>query len=144
NLRSYERELESSSIYARAVRPWVQFLWFTLLRYPGEKALVGRDSWLFYKLDVRYLVEPNRFDEPVRAILNFRDQLARHRIRLMVLPVPGKPSVYSDKLTSRAAGFHSPTQELIPLLRKVGVETLDLFTDLPRDSSGAPLFLERD
>src|SRR5262249_9521292 len=49
NLRAYERNLEDASIVARALRPWFQYAQFAWLRDGGEKALVGRDGWLFYK-----------------------------------------------------------------------------------------------
>src|SRR2546422_11667170 len=52
NLRTFEKELENSSLYSRALRPWVQLFWFATLRNPGDKAVVGRDGWLFYKPDV--------------------------------------------------------------------------------------------
>ena len=49
DLRAYERGLEDASVVARALRPWVQFAQFQWLRDGGEKALVGREGWLFYK-----------------------------------------------------------------------------------------------
>ena len=57
NFRSFERSLESASWYATAIRPWMQTFWFMTLRNPGEKAIAGADGWLFYKPDVRYLIE---------------------------------------------------------------------------------------
>ena len=58
NLRSLESDLESSSWFPQALRPWWQRLRFALLGDLGEKAVLGRDGWLFYAPDVRYLVEP--------------------------------------------------------------------------------------
>jgi hypothetical protein len=57
-LRNYEKDLERSSIYAEGLRPWMQYLTYLVLRSPGEKAILGRDGWLFYKPDVQYLVDP--------------------------------------------------------------------------------------
>src|SRR5258708_20874291 len=81
NLRAFEQELESESVFAKAVRPWIQYGWFRVFGYPGEKALAGRDGWLFYRPDVQYLVEAETSDSkavehPITAILHFRDQLA--------------------------------------------------------------------
>ena len=86
----------------------MQYLCFKLLKEPGEKVLLGRDGWLFYKPDVRYLVERYQTgspaeDDPFSAILAFRDQLALRGIHLMVIPIPGKPSIYPDRLTRRVA-----------------------------------------
>jgi SGNH hydrolase-like domain, acetyltransferase AlgX len=137
-LRSLESELESSSWFPQALRPWWQRLRFALLADLGEKAVLGRDGWLFYAPDVRYLVEPlshatshAKNGDPLSAIITFRDQLLRRGIRLLVVPVPVKPSVYPDKLTRRAAPggepFSSPTVALISRLREAGVEVSNLF-----------------
>jgi hypothetical protein len=134
NLRGYEKDLESASIIATAVRPWVQYTQFVLFRDAGGEVLLGRDGWLFYKPDVSYLIEvpvsraatsKDAFD----TILDFRDQLAARGIRLMVVPAPGKPSLYGDMLTSRVHGqpIVSPTGDLIVRLRSAGVEVVDLF-----------------
>jgi hypothetical protein len=139
NLRAYERHVEDSSWFSRKLRPWMQYFWFETLSNPGDKAILGNDGWLFYKPDVRYLVEPYPPDEtrswpdedPISAILGFQEQLSRRGIRLMVIPMPGKPSVYPDKLTRRVAlkreSFPSHTLDLIARLRKRGVEVVDLF-----------------
>ena len=122
--RSLESDLESSSWFPQALRPWWQRLRFALLADLGEKAVLGRDGWLFYAPDVRYLVEPlppatshAKNDDPFSAIIAFRDQLSRKGIRLLVVPMPVKPSVYPDKLTRRVApggqSFSSHTLELI-------------------------------
>lgn len=139
HLRAFERALEDSAIYSKKLRPLFQYLWFKVLNDAGEKVVVGQDGWLFYKPDVRYLVE---FDSekaadhsdketPFSAIISFRDQLARRGIQLMVLPTPAKPSIYPDKLTRRpmAASWSAecPAQQLIYRLREAGVETINLF-----------------
>ncbi len=146
NLRSFERDLERASVVASAVRPWMQYVWFGLLHDPGEKAIVGRDGWLFYKPDVRYLVEPGA--PPVRAIVRFRDQLAELGIRLLVVPVPGKPSVYPDRLTGRASSEDVPmpshTRELLNQLRAANVETMDLLDPLAHGHSAGYSYLRRD
>jgi hypothetical protein len=145
NLRAFEKDLERSSVYSQQVRPWMQYLTYVALRNPGEKAILGRDGWLFYKPDVQYLVEqrPKGSEDPVTAILAFREELARRGIRLIVIPMPGKPSVYPEKLTRRN-GFRSPTRDWIARLRAAGVETLDLFAIFAAKSPEGPYYLSRD
>jgi SGNH hydrolase-like domain, acetyltransferase AlgX len=133
NLRAFERRLEDSSLAARAARPWMQLAWFTGFQNAGETVIVGRDGWLFYRPDMRYLVEPPPPADPLQAILAFRDQLAARGIRLMVLAVPGKPSIYPEELTSRVDGtrlFRSPTLDLLASLHRAGIEAPDLFHEL--------------
>jgi hypothetical protein len=156
NLRSYERELDDASLFAKASRPWVQYAWFKVFRYAGEKVVVGRDGWLFYKPDLDYLIQPSASgrdsaEDPIPTILDFRDQLAARGIRLMVIPLPGKPTIYADKLPHRGNGvLRSHTQDLASRLRQAGVETLDLlemFANSGRnqsDGSSEALYLHRD
>ncbi len=80
---------------------------------------MGREGWLFYRPDVRCLVEPDRpdirregtlvgippqgtyQDSVVRAIVHFRDQLKERGIEVLVMPVPGKPSIYPKSCGER-------------------------------------------
>ena len=110
NLRAFEDELEEVSWFARTLRPPTQYARLRVLGDAGSKAFVGRDDWWFFHQDVRYLVEPlgaTRGGVPtkrevVSATVSFRDQLAARGIRLLVVPAPGKPSVYPEMLTQRA------------------------------------------
>lgn len=163
NLRAYEKELEDSSFLAKSVRPLVQYVWHKVFRYAGEKVIVGRESWLFFRQDVDYLIgrtdsvapvaktaaqhDAPAPEDPLAAIVDFRDQLARRGIQLMVMPVPGKPAIYPDKVTSRFTGsIDSPTLRLISRLRKEGVEVIDLFGFMAQErrSARAPLYLRFD
>ena len=166
NLREYERTLEEKSVFQQNARPVMQQLLFASLRDTGARAILGRDDWLFFRPDLRYVVEPDRLEtdtgssawaqpsDPVtrragvvRAIAHFRDQLAERGIQLLVVPVPGKPSIYSDKLTSRATGreVDSPTRELIRDLQANGVATVDLFSVFHEARrQNATLYLARD
>ncbi|MDA2926443.1 hypothetical protein MYX78_04295 [Acidobacteria bacterium AH-259-G07] len=151
NLRGFESEVEDSSWFAQFLRLWMQYLRFELLWDLGEKVLLGRDGWLFYRPDVQYLVEPYRLsethhaagDDPFSAITTFRDQLSRRGIRLMIVPIPGKASIYPDKLTRRAAApdrsISSHTLELISRLKKAGVEVIDLFEPFRRLREKQPM-----
>jgi stage V sporulation protein SpoVS len=185
NLRAYERTLEDKSWFRQLVRPPVQRGMLTLLGDAGPSGLLGRDGWAFYKPDVRYLVEPDApraaagaagaagaaegsaWVQPgeaavthgqavAAAIAHFRDQLAERGIRLLVVPVPGKPSIYPDRLTRRtpAAGtqqpaeFRTPTADLLEALARRDVATVDLLTVFRQARRGelpdGELYLARD
>lgn len=154
NLRAFERDTERASVVATLVRPWVQSLRFVLLRDPGEKTTLGSGGWLFYKPDVQYLIEPFRFDassattNPITAIVRFRDQLASHGIQLLVIPVPGKPSIYPELLAlhplSGGGLRQTHTRELLERLRREGVETVDLLEPLLRWHLQGAGYLKRD
>ena len=163
NLREFETTLEDKSWFQRTLRREMQSFLFKALQDTGSKGMMGRNGWVFYRPGVRYLVEPNRLelderdsawvrspgdttrrDSVVQAIVRFRDQLSERGIRLLVVPVPGKASVYPDMLTRRAADrqgeFRSPTLELIEQLGIQEVDTVDLFGLFRRARKGKPLF----
>lgn len=162
NLRAYERRLEGANWAALASRPWMQFAQFEWLKYGGTKAVVGREGWYFYKPGLNYvLARPGRTpaggatNDPVTAIVDFRDRLAARGIRLVVMPVPNKESVYPDRLTPRAGPLRrvlAPrTRDVLDRLRGAKVEVIDLFEAFARareaaggDSPVAPLYLAQD
>jgi hypothetical protein len=144
NLRVFENELKESSWLNQMLRPRMQCLNFFMLNDPGDKGLVGREGWYFYKPGVRYLVEPYPSGAGVAsAIISFRDQLAKRDIRLLVVPVPGKASVYPGRLAARATGkgeqIHANTRRLIEELRASDVEVVDVFETLRQERSSASL-----
>ena len=174
NLRQIEHTLEEKSWFQRKLRPVVQGILFATLRETGAKGVVGRDQWVFYRPDLRYLVESKRreagtgdsegippsddrtpWDSVERAVLRFRDQLQERGIALVVVPVPGKPAVYPDQVTQREVGkrqpFESPTLELLRALQRNGVATVDLFaafstarSEAARTGTDGPLYLTQD
>jgi hypothetical protein len=138
NLRNYERNMEGANWLARFTRPWMQFAQFQQLKDGGEKVAIGRQEWYFFKPGVKYMLareesvkETNSTNDPIAAIVDFRDQLAARGIRLMVMPVPNKESIYPDRLTSRAESFRGVmaprTENLFRKLRAANVEVIDLF-----------------
>lgn len=162
SLRSFECDLEDQSVVTRVVRPPTQYLRYRIFGDTGEQALVGRHHWWFYRPDVRFLTERCP-DQPaartgpgpaVSAIVGFRDQLAARGIHLLVLPMPGKPSIYPDMITRRAAPCdprcHEYTRRLCEDLTAAGVEVTDLFHVFARargeadPSDSAGLYLTRD
>lgn len=161
NLRAYERRLETANWAARASRPWIQFAQFEWLKDGGGKAVIGSGGWYFYKPGLNYLLaRPERAmavgatNDPLAAIVDFRDQLAARGMRLVVMPVPNKESVYPDRLTPRAKslrGVLAPrTQDLLDRLRAANVDFIDLFQAFgqARQPTGAatqaPLYLAQD
>jgi hypothetical protein len=174
NLRQYEETLEEKSWFQQTLRPRAQRLLFHALRDTGAKALLGRESWLFYRPDVRYLIERarrdpissdspwlasardrSRRDHQLDVIVHYRDQLKARGIELLVVPVPGKPAVYPDQLAqrllSRPETVESPTRTFLARLAERGVTAVDLFTPFQAyrrqhadQSHAAPLYLAQD
>ena len=111
----WEKQLEEES-FLRDIFP-APFQWsLTALMGTGnEKAIMGKEGWLFYRNDVDYLAnkgflqreilklrEQNEAvnSNPIDAIIDFRNQLAKMGIELIVLPTPNKAMVMPEKLSS--------------------------------------------
>jgi hypothetical protein len=137
NLHAYERSLEETSPVINQLRPRMQYAQWRLLGEAGEKAVRGRHGWLFYRPSLRYAIEPqtgaprSADADPLPAIRSFRDQLQARGIRLLVVPVPNKESVYPEELSRRAedAGviISERTHLLLDQLEQCGVEYVNLF-----------------
>lgn len=153
-LRRTEKRLEENSWMFRTARPWAQWALFEILGQAGHDIVVGKDGWLFYRPGLRYLIEPlpaksvaGAPNDPVQAIVSFRDQLAAHDIRLLVVPIPVKASLQPGQLSNRAAGRTTDISRhslaLAQDLRDAGVEVLDLRPTLA-GQNGESLYLKTD
>ncbi|MCA9413718.1 MAG: hypothetical protein KC944_21050 [Candidatus Omnitrophica bacterium] len=162
NLRNYEENLEEGSWLVQNLRPVMQVLRFAVLGDLGKKAVAGREGWLFYDLGIQYLTERSQPvrpgestpDEVVEAIVSFRDRLAERGIHLLVVPAPGKASVYPEMLTARALNLDHPvnvrTLQLLEQLENEAIELVNLFdlyqSEKNKDSISGPnnLYLIQD
>ena len=124
NLKSHEETLEDESFISKWLLPRAQRL-LVRIGVGNEQVYLGRRDangkpWLFYRPDVDYLsskgfldpglqrvraragdassaaVQPN----PVRAIVDFKNQLEARNIQLIVMPMPVKPSIQPEKLSA--------------------------------------------
>ncbi len=136
NFRAFEKDLQDNCWLTKRLRPWMQYAQFIFFRELGDKAIVGRSGWLFYKTDIQYIIEPmpetnSSQGDIFPAIVSFHDQLAKRGIKLLLVPVPDKASVYPDMLASRASLIEHPvnskTLGIIWRLQQAGVEVVDLF-----------------
>jgi len=137
----------------------------------GTIAVKGSDGWLFLARELRHvgvgrfwgqdaakvsLASKPEWADPVPAIVDFKAQLDRAGIQLLLVPVPAKAFAYPDKVSDAAgAGGASPPprldvhhQAFYELLREKGVNVLDL---LPAclaarrdDAVAGPVYCERD
>ena len=155
NLRAAEHAIESGSAVARAVRPWVQAARFLGLGDAGEKVLRGRDGWLFHRPGAGYLTQrpsagESTAEDALAAVRGFRAALAARGIRLIVVPVPNKESVYPDRAGRGGrppAGMLAPeTVAFLAGCRRAGIRVVDLFAEFSsaRAAGTQDLYLATD
>ncbi|MBK9577132.1 MAG: hypothetical protein IPK50_04480 [Fibrobacterota bacterium] len=167
NLHGWDAEARDRSIFGSAIRPKLLQMQYDLFGNAGAKAVVGKDGWLFYRPDVEFLVRPRMDQErfflgtfdtmvggkrvnvksPLVAIRDVNRQLAARGIHLVVIPVPGKPTIYPEMLSGAMVdSSSSPTLMLLDSLRASGVDAVDLVTPLrqAKKVSKKDLYLHRD
>ncbi|MFW2365302.1 MAG: alginate O-acetyltransferase AlgX-related protein [Desulforhopalus sp.] len=143
-----EASLEDNSLLRKVFLPPLQYVLLRFLGQGNEKAVVGRDGWLFFTPGVDYLVGPPLLDpeqqilreesheiwenppspDPLGAIIDFKEQLAIRDIDLVVVPVPIKGAIHPEKLSSHAASGPLSNRSfatLVSLLEDSGVHVYD-------------------
>lgn len=133
-----------------------------------EMTVRGEAGWLFFAGELRHIgagrfwgraaatasqaVTPENAD-PLPAILDFKAQLDKAGIELLVVPVPPKAVIYPEMLSKAIPVQHSAPQRLDALhrefydvLKQNGVEVLDLvpeFLSHKADAAG-PVYCKQD
>lgn len=137
--RSYEARLEEENKVSQKSRKIIQNLFWNVFNEPGEKVFLGENGWLFYRDDVAYLTMPSpldhnrskHLDNPVKEIVAFKEDLQKKGIELLVVMVPGKPSIYPEFLNSSWDSSSEPpfthSKEILKQLNAKGIQTVDLY-----------------
>jgi hypothetical protein len=115
----------------------------------GTITIPGKEGWLFFGPELRFLsvgrfwgkeaakvsrATKPEFADPLPAILDFHRQLKKMGVELLLVPVPSKSVVYPDFLSDQLTisrenppvRIDSETQAFYQLLRKEGIQVLDL------------------
>jgi alginate O-acetyltransferase complex protein AlgJ len=166
DLKAAEKRIETESVVSAWLLPRVQSLLSERLQAGNEQVYLGRDGWLFYRPDVDYITGPPFLDpwqlrrrahvgrvqpDPVKAIVDFRNQLTARGIDLIVISVPMKPGVDTERLSPRADAtaplYNASFLEFKSRLENAGVNVFDprpLLIQRKRALNNAPLYLATD
>jgi len=167
-LHNFEDDLADESPIFAVVRPSAQSMLSGRLGVGNERVYKGRDGWLFYRPDVDFVVgagfldaagmrrrvesDRDRIDQlqpdPRPALVDFKRQLERRGITLVVVPTPVKPAMHPEKLASRRT-WTIPVQNpsygaFLEELRRNNVKVFDVADALARDSGGSTGYLATD
>lgn len=165
-LKSAERQLERDSVVSQWLLPAVQSWLVGKLGAGTEQVYQGREGWLFYRPDVDYVTGPGFLTpsqlkrrghaariqpDPIKAIVQFRDQLAARGIELLILPAPTKASLAGEKLSARVSPGtllqNSSFSEFKQRLADAGVRVFDpapFLADRKANAPDTPLYLQTD
>jgi len=145
----------------------MQYLLTVVLGAGNEQVYLGHDPWLFYRADVDHVIgppflDPNRLKhrlqtsrvqpDPIKGIVDFRNQLAARGIDLVVLPVSVKPSMEGEMLAmskanrAEASGaLPNPSfNEFKARLEREKVRVFDPAVFMMEQGKNAPLYLDTD
>jgi len=171
-MHQFESGLEKGSFLSGALLPLTQRV-LTALGVGNEKVYLGRaggERWLYYAPDLRYVTGPGFLDpatlrrrrlegeeweaaprpDPLPALVDFRRQLARRGIALIVMPAPVKPMIEPEGLTRHGTPtlpLQNPSwPDFAARLRAAGIELFDPapLLAVAKGRSGAPQFLRTD
>ncbi|MBR3506320.1 MAG: hypothetical protein IKO02_04665 [Lentisphaeria bacterium] len=158
--KQYETAIEDTSLLRAVLLTPAQEFLTKCFRTGNEKVIVGKDGWLFYSGDYDYLVNPGFMQagrmhkrdlagahpDAIAAIRKFADDLKARDIRLILIPAPGKPLVYGDKLgAGEDRKGNKSFEEFKKQVEALGVTVLD-FTDdfIAMRKDGVDSYLKTD
>jgi alginate O-acetyltransferase complex protein AlgJ len=169
DIQAYETALKDRDGIVEAMIPVMQTVVSGWLKGGNEDASCGRDGWLFYRRDLESLTGPGFLEpavlrqrgaggselvtppqpDPVKAIVDFRDQLAKRGIALLVFPAPVKPSICPEDCTSRYAGTSAVIENpsagrFRELLAAAGIPVFDPAAALVAAKAEGPVYLRTD
>ena len=156
NLRLYEKTLESNNWVSEYIQPIMRKWQFLFLHDSGKKAVMGDDGWFFFKKGIEYLskrhdVDPQAetgWEDALESITDFDKHLADRGIKLFVMPVPGKASVYPEYLSGHKMdrALNEKTRQLIEKLIALNIGTIDLSVLMSKEKqiSKKDLYLKQD
>lgn len=174
-LKSHEETLEDESFISKWLLPRAQGM-LVKIGVGTEQVYLGRrdanqNPWLFYRPDVDYLSSKGFLDpalqrvraragdesseavqpDPIRAIVDFHNQLAARNIELVILPMPVKPSIEPEKISAHYQRSTSDLQnpsysQFLQSLAQNKILVFDPSSILRerKQQTGQPQFLQTD
>ena len=167
----FENELDDRSIIGNYILPRMQPIMISL-GVGNASTLIGHDGWLHFADDVLHLTgraflapdvllararagdltQRQTQPDPIKAIIDFNDQLAARGITLVIVPTPLKPQIYPETLSHRYipddAPLRNPSFEAFrDGIMAGGVALFDpapVLADIKRAGSIEPTYLRTD
>ncbi|MDJ0841183.1 MAG: hypothetical protein QNK37_32020 [Acidobacteriota bacterium] len=115
------------------------------------RTVKGKDDWLFFGPELKHLAADPWWEastpedqNPLIAIVDFKQQLDRLGVELLLMPVPTKASIYPEHLPdSLTLPEENLDRRFLKALQEAGIETMDL-TALFQAEKARNLYLKTD
>lgn len=164
-ISAFEEDLKKNSVLTQVLLSPAQEVLTGKLGVGNEKAYLGMPGWLFYRPDVDYLTADGFLNpyvlrsrrhasaevqpDPVKAIVDFKDQLAARGITLIVMPMPTKPMIHPEMLVGpKELGIKLQNPSYEAFKSALAANKVELYdpTDLllTRAQTGEKQYLETD
>lgn len=152
-LAEFEQALQDASAINTFASPAYRKWMLEVFRHGNDKAVIGEDGWIYYGKDLDLITLPGFLDgespTALEAVLDFRDQLSRGEVELLVVPVPSKASANPRHLSSWTSALETASNTdmaaFFQALRENGVHFLDFEDLFARSRARTPdLYLARD
>jgi len=155
NMERLTSDLERSSPLRRSLLPPMNRYLTGYFGAQNADVRRGRDGWLFYGPAVAHLTGPGFLSpslphraDSVTALTNLHQQLAERGIKLVVVPLPAKASIYPEQLSRNApadrAVLSTSHEDFLNTLRERGILAFDATEALMQAKSKEPVYLARD
>lgn len=146
-----ETYLEEGSFLRSIFLPPLQSFLLNTLGQGNEKVVVGREGWLFFRPSVDSLIGRPLLDtdhlqmrfeghelwekpvqpDPLKAIVDFHNQLKGRGIELILVPIPVKPSIHGEKLSGNSFLKPPVNQDWEKFLRQLKKSNIAVFDSRP-------------
>jgi alginate O-acetyltransferase complex protein AlgJ len=165
---AFEEELEKTAPFAEPVQSWGQWVLTRAGGVGNERALLGKDGWLYYHPDIAVLSglgflepgvlarrarsgeswEPAPQPDPRPALLALDRWLAEQGIGLLVVPAPSKAAIEPQRFSGRFREAPPPAnpswERWTSWMRDEGIAWLDLRAAWAPLAAESDAYLERD
>lgn len=155
DIQQFETGIEENSVMRKALIPFVQSGFLKLFNTGNENAWLGNTNF-YYKKSNQYLTQPGFLEttqlqkrakeniqpDPLKAILDFKEKLAKRNIQLMIVPAPPKASFVLKK--GEKALNNKSYKTFIKQLKTSGIIVCDFFSILENEKLENEGFLQYD
>ncbi|WP_420573930.1 alginate O-acetyltransferase AlgX-related protein [Kordia sp.] len=156
NIKGFETGIEESSIYRKTLIPFMQAGLLNVFRTGNENAWVSKDNF-YYKYSNQYLTQAGFLEtqqlnkrakeesiqpNPLKAILDFKEKLAKRNIQLVIVPAPPKAAVTlkNDQKLLNNASYN----DFLKFLMQNDIAICDVFSLVEREKLEADSYLRYD